>query len=50
VLRWEWQGATTDPNAEWKLNNNYRSRFARLIMDNEPDLAGVFETRELKAA
>jgi len=32
---------------DFKLNNNYRSRYARLIMDNEPDLKDVFETREL---
>jgi hypothetical protein len=50
VLRWEWQGATTDPNAAFKLNNSYRSRYARLIAANEPDLADVFEQRELKAA
>jgi hypothetical protein len=50
VLRWEWQGATSDPNAEWRINNSYRSRYARLIMATEQDLAGVFETRELKAA
>jgi hypothetical protein len=50
VLRWEWQGATSDPNAEWRMNNSYRSRYARLIMQQESDLSGVFETRELKAA
>jgi hypothetical protein len=27
------------------LNNNYRAFYARLIMDQEPDLAGLFETR-----
>lgn len=32
----------------FKLNNNYRSRYARLIMENEPDLQGFFETRELR--
>ena len=30
-----------------KLNNNFRSRYARLIQANEPDLAGFFETRVL---
>lgn len=33
---------------EFKLNNNYRSRYARLVMDQEPGLEGFFETRELK--
>ena len=27
------------------LNNNYRSRYARLIMFLEPDLKGFFQTR-----
>lgn len=34
---------------DYKLNNNYASRYARLIMDNEPRLAGHFEVRKLKA-
>lgn len=50
VLRWEWRRNTADPNATWKLNNDYRSRYARLIMGTEPDLADVFETRALRAA
>ncbi len=33
----------------YRLNNNFTSRHARLIMDQEPDLAGFFEVRELKA-
>lgn len=46
VLRWE----TTigDPAGEYRLNNDLRSRYARLIMDQEADLAGVFETRGLR--
>lgn len=31
----------------FKLNNNWRAYYARLIMASEPDLAGVFATREL---
>lgn len=50
VLRWQWSMATADPASEFKLNNNYTSRYARLIMDNEPDLAGIFEVRKLTAA
>lgn len=46
VLRWQRMLHTTDP-AGWKLNNNHRSRYARLMMEQEPDLRGVFETREL---
>jgi hypothetical protein len=30
----------------YKLNNNHRAWYARLIMAQEPDLAGFFSTRE----
>lgn len=30
-----------------KLNNSYRSRYARIIQANEADLAGFFSTRAL---
>lgn len=46
-LRWEYALATDDDG--WKLNNDFTSRYARLLMDNEPALAGVFETRELRS-
>lgn len=48
VLRWNYMLATDDPNSEYRLNNNYTSRYARLIGQQEPDLAGLFETRGLK--
>lgn len=47
VLRWQHSLATVDASSDFKLNNNYRSRYARLIMDSESDLAGIFETRRL---
>lgn len=34
----------------FKLNDGLTSRYSRLIMAQEPDLAGVFETRELRSA
>ena len=49
VLRWEWTLAGLPDDAEEsKLNNNYRSRYARLIMADHPQLDGLFEIRELK--
>jgi hypothetical protein len=33
----------------WKLNDHYRSRMARELMMREPELAGFFELRELRA-
>jgi hypothetical protein len=45
VLRWQHTLATKGD--VFLLNNNYRSYYARLIMQSEPDLEGVFETRKL---
>lgn len=33
----------------FKLSNDFRSRYARLIMETEEDLAGFFSTRELRS-
>ena len=47
-IRWETGIATTsDPPVQ--LNNNYRSRYARLWMRKNPTWAGFFRTRELAA-
>lgn len=46
-VRWEYQVETSRQEDAYKLNNNYTSRYARLLMENEPDLAGFFETRRL---
>ena len=45
ALRYESGINTTD--GDFKLNNSYPSRYARLIMQREPELRGFFETREL---
>ena len=36
-------------STEWKINNNFAPHYARLIMEQEPDLKGFFEVRELRA-
>jgi hypothetical protein len=48
-LRWDYTvyTVTDDP---FKICNDYRSRYARLIMEQEPSLRGVFVTRNLKTA
>ena len=47
VLRWDHLMRT---NAQdFKLNNNYTAYYARLIMETETDLRGIFQTRELRA-
>lgn len=38
------------PEDGYKLNDHYRSRMARELMEREPDLADFFELRELRAA
>lgn len=47
-MRWEVVTGSSD-DAGFKLNNNYRSRYARLIHRQESDLDGFFSTRELRA-
>lgn len=49
VLRWQFAMTTSDPNSEFKLNNNHRSRYARRIMEDHPDLMDIYETRKLTA-
>ena len=49
IVRWRRYIATQDFNSGFKINNNYRSRYVRMIEEREPDLRGLFETRELKA-
>lgn len=34
----------------FKLSNDFRAEYARLIMNREPDLEGFFETRALRRA
>lgn len=46
VVRWNRFLRTNDE--KYKLNNNYHSRYARMIMQREPGMAGIFNTRELK--
>lgn len=48
VVRWEMFLKTSDAASDFKLNNNYTSRYARLIMASEPDLAGIFFVRDLR--
>jgi len=47
ALRWNRLVETTGERG-FKLNNDFRSRYARLIMEQESDLARFFETRDLR--
>jgi hypothetical protein len=46
-LRWEY-GIQGKDQYGFKLNNNYTAYYARLIMENNPELAGMFELRKVK--
>lgn len=50
VLRWEFYMNTDDPNSEFKLNNNLRSHYSRLLIERHPELEGALEIRALRSA
>lgn len=45
-MRWMWAMQTRGD--DYKLNNNYRAFYARMVMDEHPKLQGFFETRVQK--
>lgn len=47
VLRW--QQAMQTVGDDFKLNNDYRAFYARMLMSEEPELAGFFEIRSSAA-
>ena len=47
-MRWETAMEQGDGKG-YKLNDHYRSRMARRVMDDDPSLRGFFETRGLRA-
>lgn len=46
-IRWHFQ--VEQGARDWKLNDHYTSRYARLLMDIDPTFRGFFETRKLRA-
>jgi hypothetical protein len=49
-LRHYWRELQTDEDSEYKLNNNFRSRYVRLMIQEHPEFAEFFEIRELRSA
>jgi hypothetical protein len=43
-----WNKAVDTQGDPFKVNQHFRSFYARYIMENEPDLAGFFEIRHFK--
>lgn len=48
VLRFQYNVRTVGD--VFKLNNNYTAHYARLLMEQYPELEGFFETRQIRAA
>jgi hypothetical protein len=47
VLRWRY--ATATEGDEFRLNNNFRSRYVRLLIECHPEWGPAFEVRALRA-
>lgn len=47
-VRWDYTIETNRKNEKFKINNNYAPYYARMIMENNPDLDGLFELRKIK--
>lgn len=48
IARWETPDRESD-DLGWKLDNSMRAYYSRALMEEHPDLAGLFETRRLRA-
>jgi hypothetical protein len=48
-LRWEWHISGISDTDGFKLNNNFAPYYARLIMEENPELDGLFELRQIRA-
>jgi hypothetical protein len=48
-VRWHYDVNAKRPGEPFKLNDHFTSRYARLVMRQEPDLSDFFETRKLRA-
>ena len=45
--RIRWEVYVTTSALDFKINNNFRSRYARKLMTEYPELQGMFSTRKL---
>ena len=49
ILRYETFMRTEDPDSDYKLNNNYRSRYARLLLERRPEWTEIISVRNLRS-
>ena len=50
AVRWDYRMKTKRDEDQPKINNDYSALYARMIMDRNPDLRGIFNIREMKQA
>lgn len=50
ILRWSFIRVSEQDAPHLRINNSFSSRYVRMIVENVPELADAFETRELRAA
>ena len=50
VVRYLAWTKTNDVYSDFKLNNNYRSHYARLMIERNPKMAKIIKTRALRSA
>ena len=49
ILRYEQFISTVDSNSDFTLNNSYRSRYARLLLERHPEWNEIIHTRALRS-
>lgn len=49
VIRWQY-GLATSGDRGFRMNNDFTSRYARLLVEAHPEWAAAIETRTLRAA
>lgn len=47
IIRWQYGRQTT--GKQFRINNSFTSRYARLMLERNPGWSGLFETRGLRA-
>jgi len=47
-LRWDYL-MSVDHGIDFKLNNNHKAHYSRMIMANEPSLSDIFAVREMQS-
>jgi hypothetical protein len=45
-LRWDWNVSLRKDSAGFRINNNFAAFYSRMIMEEHPDLQGMFDIRE----